>query len=298
MARGDPPSITRAATVGAQLGEAPLWLPERGVFLWLDLEGRRVHRYDPATGEDAVLLDGFSENLACLARWSPNSVLLVSAQGFHRLDPGTGAVEFVAPPLTPAEGSCFNDGKVDRYGALWIGASDLREEAPLGSLWRICGGVEEIDRGFVVSNGPAFAPDGSAAYFSDSAKGRILRFALDPQGRVMGKGVFATIPRASGLPDGMTVDERGELWVAHWDGARISRFAGNGRLVATIPAPARNVTSIAFGGPDMRCAIVTTAALTPDQGVEPSTFWNGDLLALHAPCRGVVEPALAPDWPS
>ena len=288
-------SLERAAKVGARVGESPLWLPEREVWLWLDLQGREVHCFDPATGEDRVIAGGFAEDLACLARWTPEAALLVSVTGFHRLSLADGTVAPLPCPVDLPAGTVFNDGKVDHHGALWIGSSDRGEAKPLGRLWRIVGGAAvEVARGFVVSNGPAFGE--GCAWFADTFGRCILRFALDGEGQPIGSATFANLPKEMGYPDGMTVDAAGDLWVGHWDGARLTRWSPDGNLRETIPIPARNVTSLAFGGERLRVALVTTAAIFPGQPEDEVLPWNGDLLRLGGHGPGREEPPLAPDW--
>lgn len=289
-------TVERAAQVGARVGESPFWLPERGVWLWLDLQGRTVFAYDPRTGENRTLAASFAEDLACLARWTPDAALLVSVRGFHKLDLRDGTVTEVPCPVPLPDGTIFNDGKVDRHGALWIGSSDRAESEPLGRLWRIAGGTAtEVARGFVVSNGPAFSPEGEAAYFADTFARRILRFALSLEGRVTNQSTFADTPEDAGYPDGMTVDAAGVLHVGHWDGARITRWSPEGRPLPDILVPARNVTSLAFGGVALTDALVTTATLFPGQEDDDHP-WNGDLLLLRGTGPGLAEPSLAPDW--
>lgn len=289
--------VERLAQVGARLGEAPLWLPDRKVWLWLDLYGRSVHRYDPASGRDRVIAAGFAEDLACLARLTEDEVLLVSVRGFHRLSLDDGRTRPVDCPIDLAPGTIFNDGKADRHGALWIGSSDAAEAAPSGRLWRVAKGrVTEVAAGFTVSNGPAFAPDGRVAYFADTHGRRLLRFALDERGNPVSQGVLATIPPEAGYPDGMTTDSTGTLYVGHWDGARIGRWSPDGQALAPIPVPARNVTSLAFGGDAMRSVAITTASLFSGQADAPGPQWHGDLLAYRSAVAGLVEPLLSADW--
>ena len=293
----DPGPVERLAAAGARVGESPLWLPERKVWLWLDLQGRCVHLYDPAAAADRVIARDLNEDLACLARWTPDAALLVSIRGFHRLDIASGSVRPLACPIDLPPGTIFNDGKVDRHGTLWIGSSDAAESAPLGRLWRVSAGqVTETAAGFTVSNGPAFAPDGCAAYFADTFGRRILRFALDAAGRPTSQATFATIATGDGYPDGMTTDSAGTLYVGHWDGSRISRHAPDGAALAPIPVAARNVTSLAFGGEAMCSAMVTTAVLFPGQEELAPAGWNGDLLGFRSLVPGLVEPTLAADW--
>ncbi len=283
--------VERLASVGAQVGESPLWLPERGVWLWLDLQGRRVHLHDPQTGENRVIAEGFAEDLACLARWTEEAVLLVSVRGMHRLSLADGKIRPLQCPINLPAGTIFNDGKADRHGALWLGSSDAGETAPIGRLWRIAEGkVTEVAAGFTVSNGPAFAPDGRAAYFADTFRRRLLRFDLDATGQPLTQSVFAEIGETEGYPDGMTVDRNGTLHVGHWDGAKVSRWSPEGLRLSDLAIPARNVTSLAFGGADMRRAAVTTARLFPGQSERDSEAWNGDLVVFTSTVAGVHEP--------
>lgn len=285
--------VERLAATGARVGESPLWLPERGVWLWLDLQGRQVHLHDPRTGENRILAEGFAEDLACLARWTDEAVLLVSVRGFHRLSLVDGAVHPLPCPIDLPDGTIFNDGKVDRHGALWLGSSDAREAAPIGRLWRIAEGkVMEVAAGFTVSNGPAFAPDGRTAYFADTFGRRLLRFDLDATGRPMAQAVFAEIGDTEGYPDGMTVDQDGTLYVGHWDGGKISCWSPEGARRSDLAMPALNVTSLSFGGSDLRRVAVTTGGLFPGQSERENDAWNGDLLVFTSAVAGVPEPRL------
>lgn len=287
-------AVVRMARAGARVGEAPLWLPDRKVWLWLDLQGRTVHRHDPATATDRIIASGFAEDLACLVRWTEEAALLVSVRGFHRLDPDSGQTAPLPCPIGLPPGTIFNDGKVDRHGGLWLGSSDAAEAAPLGRLWRIrAGKVTEVAAGFTVSNGPAFAPDGTVAYFADTFARRILRFRLDAAGTPLSHDLFATIPDSDGYPDGMTTDSAGTLYIGHWDGAQISRWSPGGTALRPIPVPARNVTSLAFGGDGMRTAAITTASLFPGQRGGTGPGWDGDLLAIRIGVSGLAEPMLA-----
>jgi xylono-1,5-lactonase len=290
-------AVTPLAQVGARVGESPLWLPDRGVWLWLDMQGRKVHVHDPQDRTDRVIAEGFAEDLACILRWTADAALLVTVRGFHRLPLSGGPATPVACPVRLPEGTIFNDGKVDRHGALWIGSSDLAETAPIGSLWRVTAqAVSQVATGFVVSNGPAFSPAGDVAYFADTYARQVLRFALDGAGVPQGRTVFAGIAAEEGYPDGMTVDGQGTLHVGHWGGARISRWLPDGTRRPDLTVAARNVTSLAFGGPQLGTALVTTAMLFPGQPEATEGERNGDLFSFEAAVPGLEEPELARDW--
>ena len=289
-----PFGIIRHIAAAACLGEAPLWLPASGVFLWLDLHGREVHLFDPHDGNDRVIAGGYAENLACLARLTDGFVLLVTATQFLRLDPASGATTPLPAPLRPAAGTCFNDGKVAPDGAFWIGTSDIGEVDPTGSLHRVsAAGAERVDQGFVVANGPAFSPDGRTAYFADTVGGRILRFTLDSAGRVVDRDLFARVPPDTGMPDGMTTDCDGRLYSAHWQGSCISVRDPTGTMVETIELPAGNITSCAFGGEDGSLLLATSAARDDDDAPRSP---HGDAFVLRGPSRGMPEPEFDPAW--
>ncbi len=276
-------------TVGNILGESPLWLPEVNEFLWLDLLGRRVHGYNPCQRRHRIVADDFQENLGCLVRLANTCVLLMTATGAVRLDPANGSMESITLPVFPENGTCFNDGKTAPDGSLWLGTSDVDENRPIGTLGRIIGNrCEEIDSGFVISNGPAFSPQGDRAYFSDSANRKILRYTLDGSGRPLSRDVFATIPEDGGLPDGLTVDSGEQVFGAHWQGHCVTVYGPDGQIRHRIPVPALNVTSCTFGGHDLSTLFVTSASIGTDRN---SSNPEGDAFLFACSTRGVNEPA-------
>ncbi len=275
-------------SINASLGESSIWLPEPGLFLWLDLVGREVHRYDPLLREHEIIAGGFGENLGCLARLANGQVLLVTATAFIRLDLDSGMVVPVDLPLVPEEGTCFNDGKVAPDGSFWLGTSDVDEVEPTGKLHRITGTrTSVLDTGFIISNGPAFAPGGRKAYFADSAGRRILQYDLDDSGQPASRSVFAHVPEEDGLPDGLTVDSSGHVFSAHWQGSRITVYGPDASVRKRIQLPALNVTSCAFGGHDLSRLFVTTAAIDTGDAAGDA---EGHAFLLASDCTGIPEP--------
>jgi sugar lactone lactonase YvrE len=120
--------------------------------------------------------------------------------------------------------------------------------------------VTRLDSGYVVSNGPAFTPDGRTMFHNETTRGLVYAFERDPaSGELGARRVFARVPREHGLPDGMTVDAEGFLWLAHFDGWRVTRRDPEGRVERTLELPVAQVTSLAFGGPELERLFVTTA---------------------------------------
>ena len=139
-----------------------------------------------------------------------------------------------------------------------------------------------------MANGPAFSLDGRTLYHTDSGVRTIYAFDLAADGSLAGKREFVRFREDWGFPDGMTTDAEGCLWVAHWAGARISRFDPAGALIRSIALPASNITSIAFAGPGLDRMFVTSSTIGRED--EPEA---GSLFELDPGVRGVPPRAFA-----
>lgn len=281
-----------------QCGESPLWDGRTGLLYWLDLYRPTLHVFDPASGRhDAHRVAG-TDLLACLLHDPAEKLpILVSRDAIARIEIDGAHVVFRPDRrVTHADPrEAFNDGKAHPSGAVWLGTADTKEELGLGRLavFRADAMPIAIDTGFVVSNGPAFASDGSTAYFSDSVGRRILCYPLDAHGLPTGPGgVFTSFDPIDGNPDGMTVDAEGCLWVAMWDGWSVRRIDPDGRQIGRVTLPTPRVTSCAFGGPNLATLYITTAATGLDAAAVAAGA--GGLFAAEPGVRGVAEPAARP----
>ncbi|MFY8042342.1 MAG: SMP-30/gluconolactonase/LRE family protein, partial [Rhodoferax sp.] len=90
------------------------------------------------------------------------------------------------------------------------------------------------------------------------------RYTLNADGTVAAKTVWRVFTDAEGTPDGMTHDADGNVWIAFWGGACIRQFTPEAELLQTIPLPATQITSMAFGGDDYRTLFVTSARIGLD----------------------------------
>jgi xylono-1,5-lactonase len=163
----------------------------------------------------------------------------------------------------------LNDATVDHLGRIWAGTMDCGAALETGSLY--CLGVDRKvtcrDTGYIVTNGPAISPQNDCLYHNDTGRGIVYRFTLTAAGDLADKREFLKFPQDWGLPDGMTVDAEGGLWIAHWGGARVSRFTADGKLERVISLPVSQVTNCVFAGVALDRMFVTSAAI--DKGDEP-----------------------------
>jgi sugar lactone lactonase YvrE len=245
----------------AELGEAPVWDTHAGVLVWVDITAGLVHRTDPATGADETIDVGRSVGAAVPT--ADGRLAIATDDGFWSVDPSTGDIEPIAR-IHGAAGVVMNDGKTDHAGRLWAGTKDSEGRRAIGSLYRLDADrtVTEMVRGVTLSNGLGWSPDGRTMYYIDSTTYGIDAFDADPaSGAISHRRRLVDLPREWGLPDGMTVDGDGFLWVAFWTGSAVRRLAPDGNHVFTVKIPVSQVTSCAFGGPDLADLYVTSAQI-------------------------------------
>ncbi len=157
----------------------------------------------------------------------------------------------------------MNDACCDRAGRLWVGSIAKDTQPGAGSLYRVDrdGSVRRVLRDLSIPNGIDWSPDDRLMYFIDSATRRVDVLDYDVEtGQVGDRRPLVTLPEGAGLPDGMTVDAEGCLWVVTWDGWSVRRYRASGELDRIVRLPVARVTSCAFGGPDLGDLYVTSAS--------------------------------------
>lgn len=184
----------------------------------------------------------------------------------------------------------LNDAKACSDGRIYAGSMELSGRDALGGLYRLDPdrSVTCLDSGYGVANGPALSLDERTLYHTDSVLGLIYAFRREADGSLSDKRVFRQFEPVDGSPDGMTVDAEDCLWVAHWDGGRISRFDPQGDLISTHPLPASRITSCAFAGEHLDRLFVTSAS--EGKAHEPLA---GALFELDVGVRGAAPRAFA-----
>jgi sugar lactone lactonase YvrE len=279
---------------GADLGEAPSWDAESRLLLWVDITGGLVHRFDPGTERDEVFEAG--QPVGAAVPTSSGRIALAATSGFLLLDPATGSLERVADVEAEVPGTMMNDGKCDPAGNFWAGTKDIQGRRPLGSLYRLDADhhLSKVLTDVTISNGLGWSPDRRTMYYIDSTTYRIDAFDYDvTSGAVSNRRPHVEIPRSWGLPDGMTVDEEGFLWVAFWGGSAVRRLTPDGRGVFTVEMPVSLVTSCAFGGDDLSDLYVTSArnSLSGEQLMEQP--FAGGLFRSRPGVRGLASHTFA-----
>ncbi len=264
-----------------ELGEGTLWSARENALYWTDILAPALNRLSLEDGR----IDRWAmpEPLGWVAEREQGGFVAGFQSGFARISLDPLTIEKLGTPEPDLPDNRMNDGKADAQGNVWCGTMNFDCLGESGALYRLApdGSWTAMDREYGITNGPAFSPCGRWLYHTDTAKRLIYRFEQS-EGAVANRKPFIQFTEADGFPDGMTVDAEGYLWVAHWEGARISRFDPDGQLDRAIPLPASQITNLAFAGAELDRLFVTSSAA----GLPPSPY-DGALFEVESGVKGV-----------
>lgn len=248
-----------ALDAGAQLGEGPVWDDRSQRLIWVDIIGQAVHFFDPASGADRSVDVPGTPGVAIPRR--NGGLVLAIGHGFGFLDESGRFEQIVELPQgdVPAR---MNDGNCDAAGRFWAGSTGFNAEAGAAVLYRLDPdlSVTRVLEGVTESNGIDWSPDDRLMYYVDSMEGRVDVFDFDlDAGSISHRRPFVAVDDVEVLPDGLTVDADGYVWVACWGGAAVRRFAPDGSPAGGVSLPTPNITSPVFGGPGLDRMFITSA---------------------------------------
>jgi len=243
----------------ASVGEGPVWDERSNTLVWVDIMNNAVHVFDPASGQDRSVDVGQPVGAAGLRE--RGGLILALRDGFAVLDADLGDLHWVAHVEEDIPTNRMNDGKCDAAGRFWAGTMAFAVTPGVASLYRLDPDyrVTRVLTNLTLSNGLDWSPDNRRMYYIDSRTQRVDAFDFDLEHGTLGESrTLVDLPREVGLPDGMTVDSEGCVWVALHGGAALHRYTPDGHLERTLRVPARQVTCCAFGGADLGDLYVTS----------------------------------------
>ena len=240
-----------------QLGEGPLWHPDRQQLFWVDILGQSL-----MTRTEAGPHSWHFDECVSAAGWVDHDTLLMASEtGLWRFDLRNGARDLVVPLEADNPVTRSNDGRADPYGGFWIGSMGKEMEPGAGAIYRYYRGeLRRLYSDITVSNAICFAADGSFAHFTDTRSRRVMKQALGADGWPVGDPTVYLDMRAERLnPDGAVIDADGTFWVAQWGASRVAAYAPDGTFLRAFDVPAVQASCPAFGGPDLSTLYCTSA---------------------------------------
>jgi sugar lactone lactonase YvrE len=268
------------------LGESPAWDAKTNTLYWVDILEKRLHSYD---GKGYVI--PLNDYVGCVAPCKDGKLILAMRFGFWTLDLTAAKLTEIAVPRGEPSTNRFNDGKCDPAGRMLAGTMDMAEREANGSLYSLASDkqIVKLLSGTRISNGLAWSPDYKTLYYIDTPTREVKAFDYDLQtGQISNMRVAFYVPEELGWPDGMTSDTEGNLWIAMWGGAQVTRWNPNqAKLLEQVKVPAQNVTSCVFGGKDMTELYITSARTAMDEGGLARFPKSGGLFKLGTNVRGM-----------
>ena len=283
------PTIEHVMNTKAVLGEGSIWDYKNQVLYWIDIQKSLLYMYNPAA-ETNIPYDVF-QNIGTIVPETDHTVIVALKDGVYRLFLRKDSLEFIGKPASLKEEERFNDGKCDPQGRFWVGTMRTKGKAGDSYLYRMDhdGTFTEMLDSVSISNGIIWSPDGTKMYYTDTPTSKVMAFDFDGEkGTLSNPRVAVSVADTLGHPDGMTIDAEGKLWVAMWGGHAVCRFdPDNGALLNRIEVPAKNVTSCAFGGPELEMLYITTASTGMNDADKQKYPMAGGLFRVKPGVKGI-----------
>ncbi len=274
------------------LGEGPLWHPQRGQLFWFDITGQRMLSVE--NGEQRQWR--FPEMVSA-AGWVDRDMLLIAGErDLFLFDLETEETQTLVELEAGNRTTRSNDGRADPQGGLWIGTMGKKCESGAGAIYRYYRGeLRKLYDKITIPNAICFTPDGKTAHFTDTVTSQVMRVALDAQGWPKGEPeVFLDLSADPSGPDGAVIDAAGLLWLAQWGAARVSAFSPDGSLVRHVAFDAPHTSCPAFGGPGLTTLFCTSALQGMDAAARAAQPNAGMTFAIKGVATGQAEHRVLP----
>lgn len=249
-------SIEVVGGVKSQWGEGPVWW--KGALYYVDIEGHKIHRYSPETGEEISWNVG--QRVGTVVPREGGGLVFAGDDGLFFLDEKSGDIAPIADPEPEKADNRFNDGKCSPDGRFFAGTISLVKKTGDAKLYRLDTDLtlHEAYGPVTNSNGIVWSADGRVCYYIDTPRKGVLAFDYADGILSNEREVVSTAERESS-PDGMTIDADGNLWVAFCHGACVICYdPQTGKELRKVDLPCLETTACAFGGVNLTDLYVTT----------------------------------------
>ena len=271
------------------LGEGPYWSTDQSALYWLDIMDQELHRMDEfGRSHSSVRTSAKVHALAIVSK--SRALCTAHAHGLAWLNLTTGALTPVVNPEPDLPTNLLNDARCDRNGRFWFGSISKKRE-PTGSLYSFTQrtGVVRHAGGLLASNGIVFSPDNRTLYLADTYTG-VFAFDFDLDcGAVKDQRLIFPAQSGGQLPDGLTIDQDGCLWVAMALAGKVVRLTPRGAIDGTVEVPSTFVTSCTFGGASLDTLFITSGRAGRPSDELATQPHAGAVFVVRTGARGFAE---------
>lgn len=272
------------------LGEGPVWDTKRNGLWWVDIKKKKV--YWLAADSDTPQIINLSQMVGMSVPTTDDKLVVALENTLELVTIETGQAEIIYPIEPDLPANRCNDGKCDAMGRLWFGTMNVNDEKFKGSLYSYDSqnGLRLHRDQCSISNGLCWNADNTVMYYIDSPDQDIKAFDFDlKNGTISNERIVAKIDNPNWLPDGMTIDNNGNLWVAMWGGASVQCFdPKTGQIVDSVAVPALQTTCCCFGGKNMQTLYITSARTGMNEQQLREYPLSGSIFKVELPVSGTA----------
>ena len=248
-----------AVELDCDLGEGPYWDDAQQELYFVDITNKQVKIFSPS--DSSVRTIQFDQEVSAVFLDQKSELVVAARDGVFTASQD-GALKTLLAPIEADDPSIrTNDAKCDSTGRMWVGTMAFDFTPGVAALFTLDSkGLEQVVPVLTIANGLGWSRDQKSMYFIDSPTGRVDIFDCDLEsGELKNRRPLITFDAAAGIPDGLTTDEDGGIWVAFFGGGEVRRYDPSGELTHVVTLPVKQVTSCCFGGKDMTELFITTA---------------------------------------
>lgn len=273
-----------------ELGEGPSYDPVSDTLYWFDIVNGLL--LEKRLGEDRTITTQLGQMASAQAIIDGERQLILTETGLHVRDRTSGRLVLHTAVEATNAATRSNDARVHPCGALWFGTMGKQAEAGAGRIyWFFRGELRELYAGVSIPNSIAFSPDGTIAYYADTAVGQIMRVACDARtGLPEGEPKVFAESQGAGSFDGSVLDADGTLWNARWGEGRLDAYTPDGKLVDQVPLPVSQPSCPAFVGKHADRLAVTSAWIDLSDDARDAEPDAGRTFLIDLPVKGRPEP--------
>jgi sugar lactone lactonase YvrE len=271
----------------AKLGEGALWDVVYNRLLWVDIEAGIVNIYDPEKDVNRTVAIG--QKVGTVVPIDEDSLVVALVDGIYTLDLTTDNLTHKVSPEDTSLSNRYNDGKCDPAGRFWVGT--ISGNKGNGGLYRVDPdfSAKKMIDSVRISNGIVWSRDKTKMYYIDTPTQQVKSYDFNNEtGEITNPQVAIQIPDSLGHPDGSTLDAEGKLWIGMWGGSAVTRWdPETGEYLEKIDVPAKNVTSVAFGGPNLDIMFITSASVGMNDEDREKYPQAGSVFAVKPGVKGI-----------